>query len=45
MRRAPFSVLRRCWARAAKLGFWFFLIKGLLWLTLPLGAAWLGHGT
>ena len=23
-------------------GFWFFLIKGLLWLTVPLGAAWLG---
>lgn len=39
--------LRAQWPRArfarvaAQLGFWFFLIKGLLWLLLPLGA-WLG---
>lgn len=26
---------------AAQLGFWFFLIKGLLWLLLP-AAVWLG---
>lgn len=37
--------LRARWARLAQVGFWFFLIKGLLWLTLPLAAAWLGvHG-
>ena len=27
---------------AAKLGFWFFFIKGMLWLLVPLGAVWLG---
>lgn len=26
--------------RLAQFGFWFFLIKGLLWLTLPLALAW-----
>lgn len=41
---APVSMPRRCWARLAQVGFWFFLIKGLLWLTVPLGAAWLGYG-
>jgi hypothetical protein len=29
--------------RVARLGFWFFLVKGLLWLTVPL-AAWLATG-
>ncbi|SFF39041.1 hypothetical protein SAMN04488120_103149 [Fontimonas thermophila] len=33
----------RRWARFAQLGFWFFLIKGLLWLLVPLLAAWLGY--
>lgn len=28
------------WRRLAQLGFWFFLIKGLLWLTVPLALAW-----
>ncbi len=28
-------------SRLAQLGFWFFLIKGLLWLALP-AAVWLG---
>jgi len=30
----PFSL-----RRLARLGFWFFLVKGLLWLAAPL-AAW-----
>jgi hypothetical protein len=29
--------------RLARLGFWFFLIKGLLWLVAPL-AAWMAIG-
>lgn len=28
------------WRQLAQLGFWFFLIKGLLWLTVPLALAW-----
>jgi hypothetical protein len=28
--------------RLAQLGFWFFLVKGLLWLLLPALALWLG---
>lgn len=30
------------WRLAAKLGFWFFFIKGLLWLILPALGLWLG---
>jgi hypothetical protein len=33
---------RWSWARLAQLGFWFFLIKGLLWLIVPAAALWLG---
>jgi hypothetical protein len=29
--------------RLARLGFWFFLVKGLLWLVAPL-AAWMAIG-
>ena len=29
--------------RLARLGFWFFLVKGLLWLVAPL-LAWLAMG-
>ena len=43
-RPTPVPMPRRCWTRLAQLGFWFFLIKGLLWLTVPLGAAWFGYG-
>lgn len=28
--------------RFARISFWFFLIKGLLWLVLPLAAIYLG---
>lgn len=28
--------------RFAHLGFWFFLIKGLLWLIVPVIAVWFG---
>ena len=36
----PASTGRRTWAgRIARLGFWFFLLKGLAWLAAPL-AAW-----
>lgn len=35
--RAPRSHRLR---QLAQLGFWFFLIKGLLWLTLPMALAW-----
>lgn len=31
---------RRGWRTLAQLGFWFFLIKGLLWLLVPLALAW-----
>jgi hypothetical protein len=31
------------WAhRLAQAAFWFFLIKGLLWLTVPAALAWFG---
>lgn len=36
---------RSRWARFAQVGFWFFLIKGLLWLIVPLAAAWIGYGS
>jgi hypothetical protein len=29
--------------RLAQVGFWFFLIKGLLWLLIPAAAFWLGR--
>jgi hypothetical protein len=29
-------------ARLAQLGFWFFLIKGLLWLLVPVALVWFG---
>lgn len=29
-------------ARFTQAAFWFFLIKGLLWLTVPLAAGWFG---
>jgi hypothetical protein len=29
-------------SRLAQAGFWFFLIKGLLWLLVPATAAWFG---
>ena len=35
--------LRARWAKLVQVGFWFFLIKGLLWLIVPLVAAWLGY--
>lgn len=35
--------LRARWTRLVQVGFWFFLIKGLLWLIVPLAAAWLGY--
>lgn len=34
--------LRERFAKLAQLGFWFFLIKGLLWLLVPALAAWFG---
>lgn len=36
------SAPRRRWRWVAQLGFWFFLVKGLLWLAVPIAAAWLG---
>lgn len=37
---APASTGKRSLARrVARLGFWFFLLKGLVWLVAPL-AAW-----
>ena len=41
MSEAMVAVRRRWLGRAAQGAFWFFLAKGLLWLSLPL-AAWLG---
>ncbi len=28
--------------KLAKIGFWFFFIKGILWLTIPALLVWLG---
>lgn len=37
------STLRFPWLRRlAQLGFWFFLIKGLLWLLIPAAAVYFG---
>ncbi|GEM_PF-3503922 len=30
------------WKLAAKLGFWFFFLKGMLWLIVPALAVWFG---
>lgn len=38
--RAP--VPRRWLQRLGQAAFWFFLIKGLLWLLVPAGMAWFG---
>ena len=37
------SGIRSAARRLARLGFWFFLFKGLLWLVAPL-AAWMAIG-
>lgn len=36
------GALRDLSQRLLQLGFWFFLIKGLLWLLVPLTAVWFG---
>lgn len=30
------------WRKLAHLGFWFFLLKGVLWLTLPAAIGYFG---
>lgn len=34
--------LRQRLSRLMQVGFWFFLIKGLLWLVVPLAAVYFG---
>jgi hypothetical protein len=33
---------RRCLQRLAQGAFWFFLIKGLLWVCVPVALTWFG---
>lgn len=34
--------MRQRMSRLMQVGFWFFLIKGLLWLCIPLAAVYFG---